>query len=79
MPRQQDIEPYFDGDSGDETLSDEEYAERSARLEELAREYEEAERDPHYYDFVPGYATEMDYMNALEADDYRNEGAYDDE
>ena len=29
--------------------------------------------DPHYYDFMPGYATEMDYMNAMEADDYLHE------
>lgn len=34
--------------------------------------------DPHYYDFMPGYATEMDYINAMEADDYRYEFGDDD-
>jgi hypothetical protein len=29
--------------------------------------------DPHYNDFIPGYATEMDWMSAQEADDYRDE------
>lgn len=34
-----------------------------------------AELDPFYFHFAPGYATEMDMMNADEADDYGNEGA----
>jgi hypothetical protein len=34
----------------------------------------ELEDDPHAEDFIPGYPTEMDYMNANEADDYRHEG-----
>lgn len=29
--------------------------------------------DPFEDWFMPGYQTEMDYMNAQEADDYRNE------
>lgn len=34
----------------------------------------EAEQlDPHFHDFIPGYPTEMDYLNSLEADDYRDE------
>jgi hypothetical protein len=32
-----------------------------------------AELDPFADWFMPGYVTEMDYMNALEADDYRDE------
>ena len=35
---------------------------------------EEWNTDPHFYDFIPGYPAEMDYMNAMEADDYMNEG-----
>lgn len=30
--------------------------------------------DPYADSYLPGYATEMDYMNACEADDYRDEG-----
>jgi hypothetical protein len=42
--------------------------------EDIAFEQYEAERvDPHFYDFIPGYPTEMDYMNAMEADDYTHE------
>jgi len=40
----------------------------------VEREDEARLTDPHYDDFIPGYPTEMDWMNAQEADDYRNEG-----
>ncbi len=43
------------------------------RREELLNEWEAEQADPHYHDFLPGYATEMDWMNAQEADDYMNE------
>jgi hypothetical protein len=45
----------------------------STREDEMLREDEAQRNDPHYFDFSPGYATEMDYMNAQEADDYRDE------
>lgn len=34
--------------------------------------------DPFADWFMPGYVTEMDYLNAQEADDYRNEFGNDD-
>lgn len=37
-----------------------------------------AQLDPYAEWFMPGYATEMDYMNAMEADDYRDEFGDDD-
>lgn len=48
------------------------------RDEEMAELRAEAREGTEYVDpfedwFMPGYVTEMDYMNAMEADDYRNE------
>lgn len=37
-----------------------------------------AQLDPYAEWWAPGYVTEMDYMNAMEADDYRNEFGDDD-
>lgn len=34
---------------------------------------DQMDTDPFAEWFAPGYVTEMDYMNAQEADDYRNE------
>jgi hypothetical protein len=48
-------------------------ADNIERENEMLDEQRAAELDPHFYDFSPGYATEMDFMNANEADDYAHE------
>lgn len=70
-------ESYYDGDTLPDVPAEYEDAVEAAhdreREQELLDEQRAAELDPHYYDFTPGYATEMDFMNANEADDYRDE------
>lgn len=48
--------------------------EAEAREAKLDREEAAAEADSFYFHFAPGYVTEMDFLNSLEADDYMNEG-----